>query len=71
MARQAKLFEDQEENKAIAARFKQTFTDRKIARHLMSADSWERETIEMLMEDFDMTLYEAIDMCIKHPADRE
>lgn len=36
----------------------------------MSADSWERETIAMLMEEDDMTLYEAIAMCIKYPADR-
>lgn len=71
MARQAKLFEDQQENKDIATRFKQTFADQKIARHLMSADSWERETIAMLMDEDDMTLYEAIAMCIKYPAERE
>ncbi|MBN8222976.1 MAG: hypothetical protein J0L53_18825 [Spirochaetes bacterium] len=71
MSRQELLFPIDQENRAIAARYRETFRDRKIARHLMSADSWERETIEMLMEDFAMTLYEAIDMCIKHPADRE
>jgi hypothetical protein len=70
VSRQQTLFQELPTNRAIAARYRQTFRDRKIARHLMSADSWERETIAMLMDDFDMTLYEAIAECIKYQADR-
>lgn len=72
MAKQQILFAADSDNLAIARRFRQTFSDRKIARHLMYADSWERETIMMLMNDHpEMTLYEAIALCIKYPADLE
>lgn len=72
MSSQALLFNDDPGNRAIQARFKETFTDRKIARHLMSADDDERDAIEwMMVMEPAMTLYEAIELCIKYPAERE
>lgn len=68
---QSNLFEELEENRQIQARYRATFTDRKIARHLISADEEERDTIMRLMYDApEMTLYEAIELCIKYPAER-
>lgn len=69
---QSKLFEDLKENRQIQQRFKAIFTDRKIARWLMSATDDERADIEelMIMEP-GMTLYEAIELCIKYPVEIE
>lgn len=64
---QAVLFELPADELARKKRMAGILRDRKVARYLIKADSWERETIEMLMECEDLSLYEAIEMCIKHP----
>ncbi len=71
MGIQAKLFEDLQENKAIAARHKQAVADREVARWLMRAFDDERDEIVDLMQYDNMTLYEAIKFCMENPRDED
>lgn len=64
---QALLFELPAQQIEREKRMQAILKDRRIARYLIQADLSERATIEVLMECYDYSLYEAIEMCIKHP----
>lgn len=67
MRAQAVLFELPAEEIERKKRMAAILRDRKVARYLIKADGRERETIEMLMECEELSLYDAIEMCIKIP----
>lgn len=69
MRAQAVLFELPAEEIERKKRMAAILRDRKVARYLIKADDYEREAIEFCMHEFDLSLYDAIEMCIRNPGD--